>query len=250
MAGVLIFTALADPGDHQSWPRSLSDHAAACRPPRWIVRHARMPAWRATCRRQAPMWGPMNNVETTGRRVATRNAPALIVSLAICFAAAGVGSIAVSQTLGTWYTELRKPGWNPPNWIFGPVWSSLYTAMAIAAWLVWKNRTRSPDAARYRAGLVWIPARAQHALVLRLLRLAPAGLGISRGPRPLDRHRDHHTDKLASESSRRDPSGSLPSLGHLRQYIERRDLVAQFVTEARSARHGEGNGNALSSAAR
>lgn len=36
-----------------------------------------------------------------------------------------------------WYTELAKPAWNPPGWIFGPVWTVLYALMAVAAWRVW-----------------------------------------------------------------------------------------------------------------
>ena len=52
---------------------------------------------------------------------------------------------------GTWYAELQKPEWNPPGWVFGPVWSTLYLLMAIAAWLVWN----SSHAARNGAIALW-----------------------------------------------------------------------------------------------
>ena len=64
---------------------------------------------------------------------------ALVVFLAVTFAAAGIGSIATTPNIPTWYAGLAKPSWNPPNWIFGPVWTALYISMAVAAWLVWRQ---------------------------------------------------------------------------------------------------------------
>ncbi len=46
---------------------------------------------------------------------------------------------AVFVSTGDWYQELNKPSWNPPSWLFGPVWMTLYTMMAVSAWLVWRR---------------------------------------------------------------------------------------------------------------
>ena len=56
------------------------------------------------------------------------------VWLLLCFSAAALGGLFMP---GEWYAQLRKPAWNPPSWIFGPVWTALYFMMAVAAWLVW-----------------------------------------------------------------------------------------------------------------
>jgi benzodiazapine receptor len=69
-----------------------------------------------------------------------QNIPALAASLALCFAVAGLGGYWTSLGLGPWYIALRKPPWTPPNRVFGPVWTVLYAAMAVAAWLVWRRR--------------------------------------------------------------------------------------------------------------
>lgn len=60
----------------------------------------------------------------------------LVGALAITF---GAASIASRFPPGSWYGTLSKPAWNPPNWIFGPVWGILYILMAVAAWLVWRQ---------------------------------------------------------------------------------------------------------------
>jgi translocator protein len=56
--------------------------------------------------------------------------------LLLCFAPAFLGAVFMP---GEWFAGLRKPTWNPPGWVFGPVWSALYTMMAVAAWLVWRR---------------------------------------------------------------------------------------------------------------
>jgi benzodiazapine receptor len=84
---------------------------------------------------------PNSNVPTrtlyTLRRT-VRQWLGLAVSLIICFTAAGIGEALTSSSLADWYPGLAKPAWNPPDWVFGPVWTVLYALMAIAAWIVWR----------------------------------------------------------------------------------------------------------------
>lgn len=56
------------------------------------------------------------------------------IVVTFCAPASGVMTLP-----GSWYAALNKPAWNPPAWIFGPVWTFLYLLMAVAAWLVWKR---------------------------------------------------------------------------------------------------------------
>jgi tryptophan-rich sensory protein len=61
----------------------------------------------------------------------------LIISIIICQAAGFLGSFFTFPAIGDWYAGLKKPGFSPPDWVFGPAWITLYTLMAISAYLVW-----------------------------------------------------------------------------------------------------------------
>ena len=80
----------------------------------------------------------VHNPAAAGAASPTRlkSAVALAGWLALCFSAASLGAVFAP---GEWYAALEKPAWNPPAWVFGPVWTALYTLMAVAAWLVWKR---------------------------------------------------------------------------------------------------------------
>ena len=68
-----------------------------------------------------------------------QNLTGLVLSLALAFAVSAIGGWVTAGSVSTWYPTLAKPGFNPPDWIFGPVWTALYALMAVAAWRVWRT---------------------------------------------------------------------------------------------------------------
>jgi tryptophan-rich sensory protein len=79
---------------------------------------------------------------------ASRSGLRLVGFMAASFTAGAIGSLATFANVRTWYPLLHKPSWNPPSWIFGPVWTVLYVLMAVAIWRAW--RASSSDAVRSR----------------------------------------------------------------------------------------------------
>jgi tryptophan-rich sensory protein len=89
-----------------------------------------------------------------------RQITGLVGWLLACFAAAAVGAIA-SANAATFYSQLSRPGWAPPAWLFAPVWTLLYALMGVSVWLVWRAHPFKES---------------RTALVLFILQLAANGL--------------------------------------------------------------------------
>lgn len=67
----------------------------------------------------------------------------LLSSIVICFIAGIIGSLYTSNSVQTWYAYIEKPIFNPPNWLFAPVWTLLYVLIGISLFLVWESKTKN-----------------------------------------------------------------------------------------------------------
>ncbi len=72
-------------------------------------------------------------------------AKVLVLLVFVNLLVGGVGGASTVSSVGSWYQALAKPSWNPPNWVFGPVWTTLYILIAVAAWQALRG---APSAAR------------------------------------------------------------------------------------------------------
>lgn len=128
-----------------------------------------------------------------------RDLLALVGFLVLSFGAAGFGALFTTPAVkaGGWYSQIRKPSWTPPSWLFGPVWAVLYLMMAVAGWWVW----RPP--------------------------LAVGGTG--RHLLPLGRHPADDRRLFPRLAARGVADGALPSLGELRVGAQLYDLAAEWI---------------------
>lgn len=95
----------------------------------------------------------MSTISGPEMRAKPSSALLLIVCLGLSFAAAAVGSALTLPNLDGWYDGLAKPAFNPPDWVFGLVWTMLYAMMGLA---LWRIRRRGEGEARERATLAFL----------------------------------------------------------------------------------------------
>ncbi len=107
-----------------------------------------------------------------------RNSLKLIVSILMCLLAGGLGTIFTISQIPTWYAALNKPSFNPPNYLFAPVWTTLYILMGVSLYLVWKKtlKTKKVRDAVYNFGVqlvlnaIWTPIFfGLHSLLIALI---------------------------------------------------------------------------------
>ncbi len=75
------------------------------------------------------------------RKIPIRSVLQLAAAILLCIGLGSLGSLVTTTGPGSWYASLIKPAFTPPNWVFGPVWITLFALMGIALYLVWKAGT-------------------------------------------------------------------------------------------------------------
>ena len=78
----------------------------------------------------------------------------LVISIIIPVAVGAIAGLFTRPEIDTWYQTIEKPTWQPPNWVFGPVWTLLYILMGVALYLVWRSNA-SPGQKR-AAIILWV----------------------------------------------------------------------------------------------
>ncbi len=68
-----------------------------------------------------------------------RDIAGLVGFLLLSLGVSALGGLATSTSVGGWYRALEKPPFNPPDWVFAPVWTALFVLMAVAAWRIWRR---------------------------------------------------------------------------------------------------------------
>lgn len=84
-------------------------------------------------------WKFIMSTNPSPKRKKTRDVLALVGFVGICLLVSAIGGAVTANSVDTWYQAINKPRFNPPEWVFAPVWTALYILMAIAGWRIWRS---------------------------------------------------------------------------------------------------------------
>lgn len=161
-------------------------------------------------------------------RTLLRSGALFILCLALPLLAGAIGSLYTMSSIPTWYATLSKPAFTPPNWVFGPVWTTLYIMMGIALFLVIRGGLGyTASTAGHRP--LCRPAGGEHALVDHLFwpAITPCRAHHDcRADRPCCRH---HPEILRGLPTRRMAARPVPLLGLFCIGAERNDHRAELM---------------------
>ncbi|MFN3800955.1 TspO/MBR family protein [Belliella pelovolcani] len=93
-----------------------------------------------------------------------KNWQKLVIAILIPQVSGVLGALVTVSSVGSWYQTINKPSFNPPSWIFGPVWTSLYIMIGISLYLIWKSNHPFKKKAMWLFGIqmvlntLWSPA--------------------------------------------------------------------------------------------
>ena len=87
----------------------------------------------------------MNMFSSKSHCMKISNIPKLIIAIAVSELAGIIGSVFTTPSIAGWYAGIVKPAFNPPAWVFGPVWTTLFALMGVSAWLVWSSYAKATE---------------------------------------------------------------------------------------------------------
>jgi len=106
----------------------------------WIQKSAKIEQLRAGFSlRILPSFRAAHKLFLNSELYMTKNFQRILISVLLCVAVGALSGIATQSSVDTWYVQLTKPAFNPPNAVFAPVWTVLYVLMGLAAGLVWNR---------------------------------------------------------------------------------------------------------------
>jgi tryptophan-rich sensory protein len=104
---------------------------------------------------------------------------ALVVAVLAVEVVGASGAVFTAQGLGNWYESLTLPTFAPPNWVFGPVWTTLFALIGVALWLVWREGPAQPRAVRLAVAVFVVHFAFNLGWSAAFFGLQNAGLGLA-----------------------------------------------------------------------